>query len=131
MDVSIEMFMVYLTFVNKLSWYHPKTTCENIVRKDMNKDNSGSISKNKCQIIPLSFGEEDLVFINWKSCRHCLKNEWSLVKSSNYLFLWPYGNCIQTYLSGLSLKSELFFVQHQFQRLWIYIIYCVRRPCMQ
>ena len=24
------------------------------------------------------FGEEDLVFINWRSCRHCLQNEWPL-----------------------------------------------------
>ena len=24
------------------------------------------------------FGEENLVFINWRSCRHCLQNEWPL-----------------------------------------------------
>ena len=24
------------------------------------------------------FCEEDLVFINWRLCRHCLQNEWSL-----------------------------------------------------
>ena len=28
---------VYLIFINKLSWYHPKITYENIVQKDMNK----------------------------------------------------------------------------------------------
>ena len=28
---------VYLTFINKLSWYHPKVAFENIVQKDMNK----------------------------------------------------------------------------------------------
>ena len=25
------------------------------------------------------FGEDDLVFINWRSCRHCLQNEWPLI----------------------------------------------------
>ena len=25
------------------------------------------------------FGEKDLVFIKWRSCRHCFKNEWTLV----------------------------------------------------
>ena len=28
---------VYINFINKLSWYHPKITYENIVQKDMNK----------------------------------------------------------------------------------------------
>ena len=28
---------VYLIFINKLSWYHPKITFENIVQKEMNK----------------------------------------------------------------------------------------------
>ena len=28
---------VYLIFINKLSWYHPKIMYENIVQKDMNK----------------------------------------------------------------------------------------------
>ena len=28
---------VYLIFINKLSWYHPKITYKNIVQKDMNK----------------------------------------------------------------------------------------------
>ena len=27
-------------------------------------------------------GEEDLVFVNWRSCRHCLQNEWPLAKKS-------------------------------------------------
>ena len=28
---------VHLIFINKLSWYHPKITYENVVQKDMNK----------------------------------------------------------------------------------------------
>ena len=28
------------------------------------------------------FGEEDLIFINWRSCRHCLQNEWPFHKKS-------------------------------------------------
>ena len=28
---------VYLIFINKLSWYHPKITYENIVQKNMDK----------------------------------------------------------------------------------------------
>ena len=26
------------------------------------------------------FGEKDIVFIKWRSCRHCFKNEWNLIK---------------------------------------------------
>ena len=29
--------LVYLIFINKISWYHPKIAYENIVQKDMNK----------------------------------------------------------------------------------------------
>ena len=29
------------------------------------------------------FGEENLVFINWRLCRHCLQNEWPLTFSRN------------------------------------------------
>ena len=36
------------------------------------------------------FGEEYLVFLKWRSCRHCLQNEWPLVgKSSKYFFHDP------------------------------------------
>ena len=36
---------VYLIFINKLSWYHPKITYKNILQKDMNKfiDDVGSL----------------------------------------------------------------------------------------
>ena len=37
------------------------------------------------------FGEEDLVFINWRSCRNCLQNEWSLEQmfEQKYTPSWP------------------------------------------
>ena len=35
------------------------------------------------------FGEEDLVFINWRSCRHCLQSEWPLV-SDLFTFECPH-----------------------------------------
>jgi hypothetical protein len=33
----INKKFVYLIFINKLWWYHPKITHENIIKKDMNK----------------------------------------------------------------------------------------------
>ena len=34
------------------------------------------------------FGEEYLVFLNWRSCRHCLQNEWPLVSKSHHHCFW-------------------------------------------
>ena len=43
-------------------------------------DSIFSVYENKvfswCQVE--RFGEKDLVFMKWRSCRHCFKNEWTL-----------------------------------------------------
>ena len=60
------------------------------------------------------FGEEDLVFINWRSCRHCLQNKWPLVGSKRIWDTLIYEVktfsctiCWQSYLhSILILKSN-------------------------
>ena len=62
------------------------------------------------------FGEEDVIFINWRSCRHCLQNEWPLVDTihSRYqtkcyyasrCFQWQYHFLLRRQRRTLTLGS--------------------------
>ena len=65
------------------------------------------------------FGEEDLVFINWRSCRNCLQNEWSLEQmfEQKYTPSWP-------------LSSKLYHQGHVAPHapLWARIAQNVKKP---
>ena len=92
------------------------------------------------------FGEDDLVFINWRSCRHCLQNEWplnfkflcwklsissslpnqfllnqccapSMVQFSNVHTLWKKG------LNVSNVKLLPFFFCHFFVIFWCFFVF--------
>ena len=52
------------------------------------------------------FGEKDLAFVKWRLCRHCFKNEWTLVG-----FLWAdvfgYSSILLLKLLSLNLPLNL------------------------
>ena len=47
------------------------------------------------------FGENDLVFIKWRLCRNCFKNEWTLAQEQKE---------VKLSLSYLSFKSGFWFL---------------------
>ena len=54
------------------------------------------------------FGEEDIVFINWRLCKHCLQSEWPLVPEFSHEFTNSMFIVLYTSLDSAGLRVIIF-----------------------
>ena len=101
---------VYLIFINKLLWYHPKITYKNIIQKDMNKflesDSRNFLTQNGVQVSTYVF---EIDFI---------KNRYSYPSPSD---VWCWSPCGLTGKGNLASHIfDVFVVGSAEQSWWVF-----------